>query len=172
MTSNCAWCKKALEIDTDADVLVHPVSHGICRDCARKMFAEFTEPMQVFLNRFEIPILVIDAAENVITANSRAKKRAGLEDSDLKGMRCGDVLHCIHAIEPGGCGRTIHCQSCVIRNSVLHTFKTGEPLLQVPAYPDLQQFDDNHEKMFLISTEKIGETVFLKIEEIPVLPAV
>lgn len=165
MTTLCAWCNKTIVDQDDEDDKVAPISHGICKKCAKIMFSEVAESLDTFLERFNVPILVIDAAENVLAANKRALARASLKAADLPGMRCGDVLQCINATDAAGCGRTVHCHSCVIRNSVLHTQATGLPVVQVPSFPDLQQFTDKGISCLLISTEKIGEIVLLKIEE-------
>lgn len=165
MNTFCAWCKKSINTDDFASNDLNPVSHGICKECARKMFEELTEPIEEYLDRFDLPILVIDAEEGVVTANQKALNKIGLKKEDLKGMRCGDVLQCVHATEGQGCGRTVHCQSCVIRNSVLYTHKTGLPRIRVPSFPDLQQYDDNVSAALLISTEKVGDVVLLKIEQ-------
>lgn len=166
MKTLCAWCKKPVNYENDeVPSQENPVSHGICKDCAQMMFKELTEPIETFLDRFDIPILVIDANEGVMAANQKAIKRAGLDKKELKGLRCGDVLQCAHAGEAGGCGRTIHCQSCVIRNTVLYTNKTGLPRIRIPSFPDIQQYDNIAKPMLLISTEKVGELVLLKIEE-------
>lgn len=168
MKTFCAWCKKPINFENnDVPSQINPVSHGICKDCAQLMFKELTEPIETFLDRFDMPILVIDSNEGVVTANKKAMKKAGLDKNELKGLRCGDVLQCVHAGESGGCGRTVHCQSCVIRNTVLYTHKTGLPRIRIPSFPDVQQYDNNLKPMLLISTEKVGELVLLKIEESP-----
>jgi len=168
MKTLCAWCNKGiLHDETDENEASRPVSHGICISCAKKMFSELSESMHEYLNRFDVPILIIDSEENVVSANDKALKKAGLRRDELKGMRCGDVIECVHATETGRCGKTIHCQSCVIRNSVLFTHETGKPCFRVPALPDSQQYKTCKPLRVLISTEKVGEMVFIKIEEDP-----
>lgn len=166
MKNLCAWCNQNIFKDADENSeSVRPVSHGICIACAKKMFSELSEDMNAYLNRFDIPILIVDKDENVISANEKALKKAGLKPEELKGMRCGDVIECVNATEIGRCGKTIHCQSCVIRNSVLFTHNTGKPQIRIPAFPDTQQFESVKPSCVLISTEKVGEMVFIKIEE-------
>lgn len=168
MDTVCAWCNKQI-INEGSEITVsqRPVSHGICLECAKRMFAELSESMNEYLNRFDIPILIIDKNENLVSANDKALKRAGIKPEELKGMRCGDVIECSHATELGRCGKTVHCQSCVIRNSVLYTHSTGKSRVRVPAFPDIQQYDPEQKAQILISTEKVGEMVFIKIEGLP-----
>ncbi len=167
MDTICAWCNEKIVDNGVSEVSNRPVSHGICLSCAKKMFSELSENMNEYLNRFDIPILIIDKDENVVSANDKALKRAGLKPEELKGMRCGDVIECVHATELGRCGRTVHCQSCVIRNSVLFTHNTGKSRFRVPAFPDIQQYDPEKKTQLFISTEKVGEMVFIKIEGLP-----
>jgi hypothetical protein len=75
----------------------------------------------------------------------------------------GDVFECEYARHPDGCGRTIHCSGCAIRRSVTTTFQTGQALHHVPA--QLKQYpQENRQVEMLISTEKVGDTVWLRIE--------
>lgn len=39
------------------------------------------------------------------------------------GLLGGEALECLHSKLPEGCGRTIHCETCAIRNLVLQTIK-------------------------------------------------
>jgi hypothetical protein len=85
---------------------------------------------------------------------------------DFVGFRGGDVFECAYASLPGGCGETIHCEACTIRNTVMDTFKTGKSHLKTPAYL-LQGIPDNyHEIQFEISTEKVKDVVLLRIDKI------
>ncbi|MBN2104037.1 hypothetical protein JW835_08370 [bacterium] len=78
----------------------------------------------------------------------------------------GDAMECVYARLPGGCGNTIHCKTCTIRNSVTETFNTGKSLRKVPAYLDQMQDESVKEIKFLISTEMVNDIVLLRIDEI------
>ncbi len=166
MDKHCAWCGKIISQDNlGQHIPIQLISHGICKECAKDLFEDLSESLSEFLERFDLPILVVNPCEEIIAANKKAIRNGNISPEKLKGMKCGDVLECVHAEEAGGCGKTVHCHSCVIRNTVLHTYKTGKPFYNVPAVPDLRQYDDSPQRQLLISTEKIGETVVLRIEE-------
>lgn len=83
---------------------------------------------------------------------------------EIVGELSGDVFDCKHAVE--GCGQNIHCKTCTIRKTVNETYKTGKSFSKVPAYPDLNYVTNENKIKFLISTEKKGEAVVLRIDEV------
>ncbi|MBI1388963.1 MAG: hypothetical protein GC154_10995 [bacterium] len=164
MEKYCAWC--GIHLGT-IEAVGKPgmVSHGICIECAEKLFQENPLQIQYFLNRFEIPILLVDDDCRVISANDRALELTCQSLECATGRLAGDVMECKHA-KAGGCGKTVHCKACAIRNSVTHTHQTGETLYRIPAFQNLIQGDREIKVRFLISTEKIKDVVILKIEEV------
>ncbi len=58
--------------------------------------------------------MVLNTQREILLANRRLVEFAGAEEADeLRGMRSGDVLGCVHALEScGGCGTTPHCAVC------------------------------------------------------------
>jgi hypothetical protein len=84
----------------------------------------------------------------------------------MRGKRGGDVIECELSRTPEGCGSTEHCQSgCVIRRSVNHTFNTGEGLQRQHAQQMLITASGVRETKLVISTEKVGELIMLRIDE-------
>ncbi len=73
------------------------------------------------------PTLVVDADVAVLGANAAARRALGLdgEGASVLLRRGGDLLHCVHAYGPGGCGRQPACQDCVIRAAVGEAFEHG-----------------------------------------------
>lgn len=69
----------------------------------------------------------------------------------------------MHSKLPEGCGQTIHCKSCTIRNSVMDTLNTGISHTNVPAYLDKSL---SKKTKYLITTEKAGDAVLLRIDEL------
>ena len=76
------------------------------------------------------------------------------------------MLECVHSTAPPGCGRQACCASCTIRQSVLHTHATGVPIVGRPAFPDVQQGQQTVTIAMRISTEKVGDCVLLRIDEL------
>jgi hypothetical protein len=66
---------------------------------------------------------------------------------------------------PEGYGNTVHCKSSTIRIIVLETFATGKSFVRVPAYPDIQTVSGIKTMRYLITTERVGVFVLLRIEE-------
>jgi hypothetical protein len=106
----------------------------------------------------------VDGEGRVITANDEGLAFLGKDRDRVEGRLGGDVFECRHAREPGGCGNTTHCLSCTIRLTVMHTLETGYGRTRVRAYPDLHRLSGDERILFFISTEKVGDAVFLRID--------
>jgi hypothetical protein len=118
-----------------------------------------------YIDSLKAPVVVIDAVGCVKTANSQARSLLQKELPDIEGFRSGDVFECTFAMLPGGCGNTIHCDACTIRNTVMDTFRSGKSHLMTPAYLLRGISDSNQEINFLISTEKVNDVVLLRIDK-------
>ncbi|MHA1672560.1 MAG: hypothetical protein ACTSYI_02945, partial [Promethearchaeota archaeon] len=73
---------------------------------------------------------------------------------------------CVYSDLPGGCGKTIHCTGCTIRNSAEKTYETGQSLTNIKAYQILKTPTGPKHKIILISTEKVGDLVLLQFDDI------
>ncbi|MFH1217077.1 MAG: hypothetical protein V1706_11310 [Pseudomonadota bacterium] len=164
----CAWCKKNLENPngTQNKSDNEPISHGICPDCVRKNFRHEAIGIIDFLDQFTNPILLVDRDTRVLAVNRAGLTALKRKDEDARGQLGGDFFSCSHARKPGGCGKTVHCKSCTIRNTVTDTYLTGKSHVKVPAYPELHHITGEKKVRFLISTEKAGDVVLLRIDEI------
>ena len=158
----CAWCKKNMGI-TEYDVENNAVTHGICLECEK--LVEF-EPVktQDILNEFNNPVLLMNDEGCCVVANTAASKTLKKEINSIEGCLGGDIISCVHAMEPGGCGEMEHCSGCTIRNTVIETFKTGKSHLKVEAYQYIQNEKGVKKTKFLVSTEKRGNKVLLRID--------
>lgn len=101
-----------------------------------------------------------------MAANRFALQKKGHRIEIARGTRTGDLIECIHAYEAGGCGRTLHCRACTIRNLVKKTYETGVAAEKVPATADIAVAGVAEKIQYLITTEKIGDFVALKIEKV------
>lgn len=186
LTKVCAWCGASLgDSVTAASVqsdTVHekPVettdsakksanqnalSHGICNSCMEGFLKGSGRPLMELLEESAPPVVVVDSQRRVIGANQSAQQMLGKEESEFHSKLGGEVFDCHHASKPGGCGKQLHCEFCVIRRSVMHTHETGEPVSKTPA--TLLQGQTNPQDIrFEISTWKAGEVVFLQIDDI------
>ena len=71
------------------------------------------------LEAIPLPIFVVDEDVRIFWSNQSAAPLLGMEPRLAYQRRCGEVFHCVHALESNeGCGQTEFCKACPIRNSV------------------------------------------------------
>lgn len=166
MKKVCAWCKKLIgEVgsETDSEQLI---SHGMCPDCAFHLTAQQGMPLREFLEGLGAPILAVDADGRVLAANTQVQALVGTDLSVIEGRLCGDVFECENSLLPEGCGRTIHCLGCAIRKAVTETYTTGRSARKVPAHISRTSSGAPVEVHYLVSTEKMGQIVLLRIDPV------
>ena len=162
----CAWCKKDMGSKPSVKYPERFVTHGICDECTAGLLRPIEPTLMGYLDNLGVPVLVVGADVVVDYANKHSRELLQKEMPKIEGLRGGDVFECAHSRLPGGCGKTIHCIGCAIRNTITDTYSTGISHLRTPAYLIQGTPDDNHEVKFLISTEKAGEVVLLRIDEV------
>ncbi len=162
----CAECQVELRPPEQLDEVQEHVSHGLCRSCIAKEMKQLGLSLSDYLNELRQPVLVLDKNSRVITVNEPGQRVLGKTIPEIAGYLGGEVFGCVHAEEPEGCGGSLHCLSCVIRNTVEDTHKTGQAHLNVAACQDLDTISGPRLTRFIISTEKIADLVVLKIEDV------
>jgi hypothetical protein len=163
----CAWCKIDLGAVKSEVFSEAAITHGICEKCAAKFLHPLRATLIEFLDSLAVPIVVVDSTVCVSSANKQAKTLLQKELPDIVGFLGGDVFECAYSKLPGGCGKTVHCVACTIRNTVTDTFQLGKSHLHVPAYLNQGTLDVNCNKIQLvISTEKVMDVVLLRIDKI------
>jgi hypothetical protein len=163
----CAWCHQELRADPkNAGKSESEISHGICPSCSDYFLSGKRPTLDKFLDRLAVPVLVVDAQGVILLANQYALDVLGKDLNKVQGYKGGDAMECGYARLPGGCGRTEHCKACTIRNSVMETFGTGQSLQRVTAYLNRRADDGTVKIRFLISTQKVDDTVFLRIDQV------
>ena len=165
MSRICAWCKA--ELPTANGEPAHDITRCFCPAC-REYFStpQTAKSLQQFLDELAVPVLVMDDDVRVLGFNECARALLGPRLEGCPGQYGGDVLECAYARLPGGCGNTEHCKACAIRNTVTSTQTTGVGQVNVPAYQDILTPGGIREVRFLISTEKVGNFILLRIDEI------
>ncbi len=160
MKSACSICKTALDPAQRGFI-----ADGICLFCLKDLVATARKPLQVFLDGLGVPILLLDDDARIKIANRQALGFLRKDTASVEGRYAGDAIECIHAREGNGCGKTVHCKTCTIRRTVMDTYESGRPAVRVPAYADIAVFAEIKPIRFLISAEKVGELVMLRIDE-------
>lgn len=146
--------------DTDS------ISHGLCMACLPRFLVSLGQPLSEFLDSLPGQIFILDKEGRVEGANTAALQSVSKDVLEVQGKLGGTVFECRHSREPGGCGRTLHCKACAIRNAVTKTFETGEACHRIPAFMDLGNITHDFTIRFLISTEKVGDHIFLRVDEV------
>jgi PAS domain-containing protein len=163
----CAWCHQELEPDPrHANDPGSEISHGICASCKDYFLSGKRPTLDELLDQLALPALVIDPQGEILLANQHALDILGKDLKRVQGYKGGEAIECAYARLPGGCGQTVHCKACTIRNNVMQTFSTGQNLQRVPAYLNRRAEDGITKIRLLISTEKVDGTVLLRIDQV------
>jgi PAS domain-containing protein len=111
------------------------VSHGMCPSCADHFERLWKGmPLSEYLDTLPQPVLVVNGDGCVVAANQKLAALFGRDRVELRGLRGGEAMACVHSRLPEGCGKTVHCRECTIRRAVAKVAKTGVAQKRVPAY--------------------------------------
>jgi PAS domain-containing protein len=130
----CSYCRKTIR-EAPARGSVVDVSHGMCPACAdyfERLWGGM--PLAEYLDLLPKPVLVVNGDGRLVAANQRVAELCGRARADLRGLLGGEALACVHSRLPEGCGKTVHCRECTIRNTVTRVTETRRPAHGVPAY--------------------------------------
>jgi len=162
----CTFCQCELGSTQEADSTDERISHGICASCIEKHFSDCGEKLTDFLDEIPLPVAVINSDRRVQYANKAGQNLLSKNLEQIYGRVGGDVFRCSYAHLPEGCGKTVHCHSYTINQLVSETAETGTAFHRVGAYLDMDGLSGIETVKLLISTERIGSFVFLRIEQI------
>lgn len=162
----CAWCNTKIKEDDQLNDPEKRISHGICDSCFGKMVAQKAEDLVTFLDTIKTPIFLVDKNVKMISANKEGQRLVRKDLDHIEGTLGGDVFDCANSKLPGGCGSTIHCKSCTVRRAVMDTMDTGKSSYEIPAFLDHGVPGEEKKVSYLISTEKKGDSVFLRIDDV------
>ena len=161
----CASCGKYLGDKPSNNFGANAVSHGLCKPCAHHFIAQVGMTLTEYMEGIPAPVVTVTPDGSIGTTNQEACELLGKSLDQIHGFKGGDVFECEYAQLPGGCGKTIHCSGCTIRNTVMDTMETGKSHIRAPAYLNPESDIEEHRMDLLISTKKEGGVVFLTIEE-------
>ncbi|MFX1481328.1 MAG: PAS domain S-box protein, partial [Promethearchaeota archaeon] len=100
-----------------------------------------------------IAIFLVDKEHHIRKINKFALNYTDRREEEVFGIHGGEALHCIHSIQdPRGCGFSKQCQDCVIRNTILDTYKTKTPHINIEATLSLLPGKITDKAHLLIST--------------------
>lgn len=161
MKTICSFYNAVIMDGTSPD---DQVSHGVCKSCYTRILTEFGFNLKKFLNMLDAPVFLVDEDVNVLAANTLAIAAVNKPMEKTTGHICGDVLECINAFLPEGCGKTPSCLDCTIRTSVNETYKSGTQTTRRPTVIIRKNRDSEEKARLLVSTRKDGDVVLLQLE--------
>lgn len=161
----CSYCRKKLDDKEpfDSDI----VSHGMCEACIEHFSRQWGgQSLGEYLDQFKFPVLVVDNTCRILAANQEMADMIGRGERELFGLLGGEAVECVYSRFEEGCGNSVHCRTCTVRNTVIHTIETGESLHRVECYVDL----DTGRTPFFVSTVKLDKSVQVLFEPAEIVP--
>ncbi|MCF8026595.1 MAG: PAS domain S-box protein [Desulfobacteraceae bacterium] len=123
------------------------------RKQAEQDLRENEEELTAIYENAPLIMMLVDKERKIRKANSFTSRFAGLSVEEIKDKRGGEALYCLHHLEDSrGCGFGTQCEHCVVRNTVLDTFETGQSHSHLEASLPLMRQDEEKEYTFLVST--------------------
>lgn len=85
-----------------------------------RLWKELDDSFAAFLlNTLPLAVLLVTNGVRVRGLNEAAVRFLGISSEEVYLQKCGDVLKCINASSPEGCGASPRCLRCILRKSVL-----------------------------------------------------
>lgn len=165
MKKVCAWCKKELN-GAKEDSNQGVITHGMCSLCALKFTQDIQRSTFEILNFLEEPVFILGPDGVIRGTNKSALKLLGENQKSSKDKLFGEAFECKYSKEEGGCGRTVHCSTCTIRNILIETLSTGKSFEKIPAFQLVETPDGEIVQHYLISTERVGDSILLRIDDV------
>ena len=162
----CSRCNNVIRDEPSGFSSDRVITSGTCDQCASLLLWPNRPAMVEFLDGLDAPVVVINLSGNVCAANKMARDLLQKDLFEIEGFQGGNVFECAFAKLPEGCGKTIHCDGCTIRNTVMDTLHSGNSHTKIPTGLSQGTSDDYAEMQLLISTEKINSFVMLRIDSI------
>jgi hypothetical protein len=161
----CAWCKKQLSPREDRGT-EQEITHGICSRCALNFTSSIPRKLKDLLDLISEPVVLIDAMGIVKAANESGLRLLGKDLAAIEEHPGGEVFECSYSSQPEGCGHTVHCTTCAIRNILMDTLAHGRGYTRVPAFQKIRTPTGERIMRYYISTEKIGDQILLRIDDV------
>jgi len=138
------------------------ISHGMCEAC----FDHFQRqqdglPLDEYLDGFDSPVLIVNQEGRIAAANQAAKDMLGAPNREITGLLSGEAMECCYARLPAGCGKTLHCETCTIRKTIMHTLQTGTPMKKAP----VKVTRNGVERDLVISSDRVDGLIRVEIEK-------
>jgi nitrogen-specific signal transduction histidine kinase len=159
----CTWCGIELTDNNTKTV----AGKQLCDNCTGKPLNNETyASVREFIDNLDQPVIIIENDTEITMVNKAAENVFLNNSAILEKSRAGDALQCTCAKLPGGCGKTIHCKACAIRQAVENTRKTGKGYNNIKAFQYVNTPNGKELRTVVISTEKAWNTVLVQVHEL------
>ena len=112
--------------------------------------------LEAMLQNVPMLIMLVDGERRIRKANVAAARFARRSRQEMVGLRGGEALRCLHSTDSSqGCGFGPSCDRCMVRNTVLDTFRTGLDRSRVEATVSFGHMGKPEDLVFLVSTSLI-----------------
>jgi signal transduction histidine kinase len=87
--------------------------------------------VRALLDSFPESAVILNQQRQILFANDKLAALLGHSRESLIGLRHGEALDCIHAVDqPGGCGTTRFCRYCGAAHAILNSQRSAAPDVQ------------------------------------------
>ena len=124
------------------------------------MSLEEDRSLQSFIESIPVPIVILNSSLLPMCSNKAGLESFHLLDVELAGSSLGEIVECENSKLPGGCGKTLHCSSCVLRRTVTETYDTGRQSSMIHA----KLTTDRGDVSYMVSAMKVGDCVVVKLD--------
>lgn len=118
--------------------------------------AEQKALLEAIFSNAPLLLIMVNAQRRIQQINEFAARFAGREKQEMLGLRGGEALRCLHALDAAeGCGSGAPCRQCAIRKTVTNTLDHGTTHLQVEAPFSFATGNEIHHLTLLISSTPV-----------------
>jgi len=141
------------------------------RKRAEKILKQQENELTTIFENAPFIMMLVDGERHIRRVNALACSSTGSSVTDMVGLRAGEALRCLHALDnPLGCGFGPYCQHCTLRQIIRDTCETGQSHLQVEISQSNVVEGKEQSLTFLVSTTRIvvdnAPLVLLSLQDI------
>lgn len=115
-----------------SDSLIRSIRYAVERRAVEEALNKERENLRAIFDVVSIGLLLIDEKGVVKQVNNTVSLWMGKDFSLPQDKQPGNIVGCVHALSsPDGCGRSVHCPTCPIRNTFEQVLETGKPIRNI-----------------------------------------
>jgi PAS domain-containing protein len=131
----CSYCRKQIEEKEPYEDKRR--SHGICPVCYDYYVPKLLgSNLSQHLDKQDSPAIIVDEEGRVIGINQAMLSFLGKHRDGVLGLLGGELMGCRYSRLDESCGKTRHCASCTIRNTMNRSRTSETDLENVSVYLD------------------------------------